>query len=164
MAETQGANMEQAGNQSLRLIACPHLALEHGKIDRYVPEGETVAGHLRALGWHPEGLHARVFIDGQMIERAQWEFAVPKAGQVFVSRVIPMGGDDEGGKTALRIVAMIAVIVAASYVGGFFPFPLNVAVTTAISVAASMALNALIPAPLPRRPLRLPQPGLKEVA
>lgn len=96
-------------SQSIRLIACPHLALEHGRIDRYVPVGATVAEHLRSLGWPLDNLHARVFIDGQLIEQAAWEYAVPNTGQSLVARVIPMGGD-EGGKTALRIVGMLAVV------------------------------------------------------
>ncbi|MEQ1792730.1 MAG: hypothetical protein ABL970_00950 [Nitrospira sp.] len=43
-----------AANQSneLRLIACPHpLSIERGRIDRLVPEGATVAEHIRALKW-----------------------------------------------------------------------------------------------------------------
>ena len=92
---------------SLRLIACPSLALEHGRIDRYVQEGGTVADHLRAIGWQPDPLYARVFIDGVLIEKAQWEYAVPHAGQSLTIRVIPMGGG-EGGKSAIRIVAMLA--------------------------------------------------------
>jgi hypothetical protein len=103
--------------QHLRLIACPSLALEHGRIDRYVPEGGTVADHLRAIGWQPDSLNARVFLDGDLIDKAQWEYAVPRAGQAFVTRVIPMGGG-EGGKSAIRIVAMLAVVVASIWTAG----------------------------------------------
>lgn len=146
----------------LRLIACPYLALEHGRIDRYVPEGETIAGHLRALGWQPEGLSARVFLDGRLIEQAQWEYTVPAGGQSLVARVIPMGGD-EGGKTALRIVGMIAVVVAAAFTGGaaggavgsFFGVSANTGAALAmgaVSIAGSLALGALIPPARPRLP------------
>jgi len=135
-------------NQQVRLIACPSLALEHGKIDRYVRPGETVAGHLRALGWQPDSLNARVCIDGVLIEQAQWEYAVPRAGQSFVTRVIPMGGG-EGGKSALRIVAMLAVVAAAIATGqaefitalGPLAGPLT---TAGISIIGPLGINRLI--------------------
>jgi len=134
----------------VRLIACPSLALEHGKIDRYVPEGGTVAEHLRAIGWQPDRLNARVFIDGRWIEKAQWEYAVPRAGESFVTRTIPMGGG-EGGKSALRIVAMLAVVAAAIATGqlefitalGPMAGPLA---TAAISIIGSLRANRLLPA------------------
>lgn len=100
---------------ALRLIACPHpLSIEKGRIDRQVPEGATIAEHLRAIGMQPKGLTALVFIDEQRIPAAQWEYAVPKAGQSLSVRVIPAagGGGSEQGKSALRIVAMLAVVVA----------------------------------------------------
>ena len=161
--------MEQT-SPLVHLIACPSLALEHGKIDRYVPEGGTVADHLRAIGWQPDRLNARVFIDGVFIEQAQWEYAAPLAGQAFITRVIPMGGG-EGGKSALRIVAMLAIVAAAvatgqlEFIAAYGPLagPL---VTAAISIAGSLALSGLIPAPLPRRALPQPMPerNLQEAA
>ena len=149
--------MEQTVQNHVRLIACPSLALEHGRIDRYVPEGATVAEHLRAIGWQPETLHARVSIDGVWIAQAQWEYAVPRAGQSFVTRVIPMGGGG-GNKDALRIVAMLAVVVAAialpysapfiaaGFGAGTFGGALAVATT---SIIGSLAITAIIP---PARP------------
>ena len=160
--------MEQAESQALRLIACPHpLSIENGRIDRMVPEGATVAEMIRGeLGWSTEGLNALVFIDEERIPSAQWESAIPKAGQNLSVRAIPMGGGEGGdqGKTALRIVAMLAVVVAASFVGAIFPPPFNIMVTAALTIAGSLAINALIRAPLRRRPLPIPQQSLKEVA
>lgn len=115
-------NHVEHGNQvdqplPVRLIACPHLAMEHGRIDRYVPAGPTVAAHLRAIGWKLEGLHARVFIDGEFIEHAQWEYAVPRRGQSCVARVIPMSKKG-GGKGIMGIVAMIGIVVASIFTAG----------------------------------------------
>ena len=151
----------------LRLIACPHpLSIELGRIDRMVPEGATVAEHIRALGWSTEGLGAVVFIDEQLVPFAQWEYAVPKAGQNLSVRVIPMGGGgSENGKTALRIVAMLAVVLAAAAVSGgalsgILPEALGMAFasgTTAASVAAGLitvagmlAVTAKVPPARPR--------------
>jgi len=150
--------VNQEGPPSLiRLIACPHLADEWDKIDRYVPAGPTVAAHLRAIGWKPEGLHARVFIDGEFVEQARWKYTVPQAGQSFVTRVIPSGGQG-GGKDALRIVSMLAIVVASMFVppligatgvaGALFVTTPGMAAFTsaAVSIAGSLRATSLLPA------------------
>lgn len=181
-------NHIEPDSQKLRLIVCPHiLSIEKDRIDRYVPEGATVTGHLRALGWQPDSLNARVFIDGEYIEQAQWEYAMPKAGQSLIVRAVPMGGGGGGGqgKDAMRIVAMIAVVVAsvmtaggalagvAGYVGGAGAWAGMVggsvgaaAAGAAVSIIGTLAINGLIPAPLPRRtlPQPMPQRALQEAA
>ncbi len=150
--------------KTLRLIVCPHLAIEHDRIDRYVPEGKTVAEHLRAIGWKLAGLHARVFIDGEFIEQAQWEYAVPRAGQSFFTHVIPTGGAG-GGKDVLRMVGFLAIIAATLYVGGgglgaFLPEALGMAfaagtnaafyTAASITVAGTLAMQAHMPPARPR--------------
>lgn len=159
MPEVTEKGQVESRSGSLRLIACPNLALEHGRIDRYVPEGATVAGHLRELGWNPDPLHARVFIDGEWIEKARWEYAVPKAGQALTIRVIPMGGGGEsGGKTALRIVAMIAIVVVATLLAQPELYPVAwgigsvgaATISAGFAIGASLALSALIPPARPR--------------
>lgn len=164
----------------LRLIAMPHiLSTEKGRIDVMRPAGGNVTALLRSIGWPHDRLSARVFIDGRLIEQAQWEYCVPRAGQSVVARAIPMGG--EGGKDVGRLVAMIGIIALSFYVGGgglgaFLPEALGMAFasgTTAASVLAVatsivgvLALNGLIPAPLPRRalPRPTPEPRLQEAA
>lgn len=147
----------------IRLIACPCIfSTEKDRIDRYVPEGGTVDDHLRGLGWETKGLSARVFIDGEFIPDSQWEYAVPRAGQSFVARVIPMGGGGGQGKDAGRMVAMIAVMVLAM-VATAYGGPLA---GMAVMMLGTILVNALVPPPLPRRPLPLqaPQRNLLEAA
>lgn len=149
--------------QCVRLIACPRiLSTEKDRIDRYVQAGGSVADHLRAIGWQPERLNARVFIDGEYIEHAQWEYAVPRAGQSFITRVIPMGGGSGQGKEVGRLLAMVAVmalaVVASSFGGPFAGL--------AVTILGTMLVNGLVPPPLPRRPvpLQAPQRNLQEAA
>jgi len=153
-------------NHDVRLVASPSpLSLDRGRIDRMVPADLTVAGHMRTIGLAPEGLWARVFIDGRLIPQAEWEWAMPAPSQCLTIRVIPMGGDG-GGKMAIRIVAMLAVVVAAAYTGGAAATALGPSgsglfgaagataighgIAAAISMASMLAINSLIPPPLPR--------------
>lgn len=152
---------------NVRLIACKRpLSIEMDRIDRMVPEGRTVAQHIRSIELDPDPLFARVFVDGEMVPKAQWEYVIPRAGSSVTVRVIPMGGDG-GGKMAIRIVAMLAVVVASFYTGGAAaPLSNFLGITSAagigavgegISAAVSMvgmlAINAEIPPPLPRFPV-----------
>lgn len=92
----------------LRLIACPTLVYQLGRIDCHVYPGMTVAQHLREIGWKPNTLNARVTIDDRIIPYAEWEYAVPRAGQAVVIRVIPTGGDQAKG--LLRMTGLLAVV------------------------------------------------------
>ena len=148
----------------LRLIACPTLGLMRGRVDRYVYPGMTVAQHLREIGWTPNIIsHARVTIDDRLIDYADWEYAVPQAGQCFVTRVIPMGGGAGGGKDAFRIVAMLGIIAlslaAPALIGTFGGLAGALLVTTpgmaalttaAVSIVGTLLITALIPPARPR--------------
>ncbi|TKB59075.1 MAG: hypothetical protein E8D49_09105 [Nitrospira sp.] len=176
--------MSHTQPEHLRFIACPHVfSAEKDRIDALRPAGGTVGEHLRAIDWHPESRPARVYIDGVLIPEAQWEYAVPRAGQSVVVRAIPMGGGQ--GKDTARIVALLAIIVIsiavsrgalapvagalagsggwAALVGGSTA---SVAAGATVSIVGTLALNGLIPAPLPRRalPQPLPEPRLQEAA
>ena len=151
--------MTHSTPSAIRLIACPHpLSVEKGRIDELVPEGATVREHLRAFNLDPEALNALVFIDDERIAQAQWEYAVPRAGQNLSVRAIPAGGGggSEQGKSALRIVAMLAVVVASIFTAGgalagvlgagFGAGTFGAAFAgAALSIAGSLAINALIP-------------------
>ena len=167
-------------HNSIRFIACPHIfSTEKGRVDVMRPVGGNVTDLLRSIGW-PHDMSARVFIDGRLIEQAQWEYCAPRAGQSVVARAVPTGGEG-GGKDVARLVAMVAVISLAMYasgggLGALLPEALAMAFaagTTAanvlavtVSIVGVLALNGLIPAPLPRRalPQPIPKPRLREAA
>lgn len=163
----------------LRIIAMPHiLSTEKGRIDVQRPAGGSVKDIIRSIGWTPDSLSARVFIDGEYVRDAAWEYTVPRAGQSVVVRAIPMGGGGGGGgKDIARIVAMVGIIALAvampalvGFIGvGAALFAGTTAgaafLTVATSIIGSLAISALIPAPLPRRgAIHLPARELKEAA
>ena len=143
----------------VRLIVCPRpLSTTRDRIEVAIPAGATVAEHLRAVGCDLDRLTAIVSIDGRMIPRAQWEYAVPKPEQMLAVQAIPAGGDDGGGKSILGIVAMIGLVVATWYIGGgalagLLPEAIQMAGTVGgwqaigagVFIGGSLALNALIP-------------------
>lgn len=146
---------------TVRVLARPHPFSE-ARIERRLPAGRTVGDHLRAIGLNPDRIFARVFINDRLIPSAEWEYARPTAGEFVTVRVIPTGGDGGGGgKDALRVVAMIAVVAAAAWVSGgasglmtgmFAGGTVGAAVAgAAVGIGLSLAMNAHIPAPLPRR-------------
>lgn len=154
---------EHRTGSAVRLIACPRpLSYERDRIDQLSPEGLTVGGHMRAAGVHVDPFRARVFVDDRLVEGAEWEQVVPKAGQCVTVRAIPMGGAG-GGKTAMRIVAMIAVVALAAAVSGgaaasLLPEGLAMAMTptawyaigTAFAIGGMLAIHGPIPLPRPR--------------
>jgi hypothetical protein len=147
--------MEQIEN-SHRVIACPHiLSLDRDKIDVSRPSGGSVSHLLQSIGW-TDRFAARVYLDGELVPDARWEYTLPQAGQSLVIRAIPMGGG-ENGKTALRIVAMIAVFAGGLAIGGAPAFAAGGllagwggAVGAAISIIGTLAVTAKIPPSLPR--------------
>lgn len=142
--------------ETFRLIACPSLSHER-RTDQYLEPGQTLKECLRALGWHPESVSARVTIDGTLIPDAEWLEATPTAGQAVVVRTVPTGGD---GKQIAQIIGMIALTVAAIYIaggaGGYLGTTIGAAgwqaqaLATGVLVASSLAMNAHIPPPLRR--------------
>lgn len=143
----------------VHLVACPR-PFSTAQIVRQVPAGATIAALMRDIGLNPDPIFARVFIDDRLILKAEWEYATPKAGQLVTMRVVPTGGGG-GGKDALRIVAMIGVVVASIFtagaagaaVGGL----LGVSAATGgaiagatVSIAGSLAIGALIPPAKPK--------------
>ena len=170
--------MNHSEQQNLRLIACPHVfSVEHGRIDALRPAGGTVRDLLQSIAWTRDHESVRVYVDGVLVHQAQWEYVVPSAGQSVVVRAIPTGGSG-GGKDIGRLVAMVAVIALAvsmpALVGLIGVGPALFAGTTAgafaltaaTSIIGTLAINGLIPTPLPRRtlPQPLPEPQLQEAA
>lgn len=165
--------------KTLHFIACPR-PFSTQQIVRELPEGGTIADMLRAIGLPLDVIHARVFIDDRLILKAEWEYATPRAGQYVTARVIPTGGGG-GGKDALRIVAMIGIVIAsivtmnpagAGLAGSLLSMNAGFTIggalamqsfaAAAISIVGGLAVNGRIPSPLPRRSLL--EPGRKEAA
>lgn len=75
---------------------------------------------------------------------------------VVVCPIVYGGGEEGGGKTVLRMVALIAITYfsmgagTALYGAGTFG---AAAVTIGLTVAGTMAVNALLPAPTPKSPM-----------
>ena len=151
----------------LRLIVCPRpLSVTRDRIDVQIPAGSTIAEHLRAIGCEPDRLPGLVYVDDRMIPRAEWEWMAPRAGQSLAVRAIPFGGDEGGGKSIIRMVAMIGLIVATWYIGGgglgaFLPEALGMAfgagttasavLAGAVTIGGALAISALIPFSLPQQ-------------
>lgn len=98
--------------------------------------------------------------DGREAEvpRGAWARVRPRAGVTVLLRVVPAGGG--GGKNILRIVLAIAVVAAAAVVGpviggaisaatGMGVATANALGSLAVTLAGTLALNALIPPPRP---------------
>ena len=152
---------------ALRIVACPRpFSVE--RLDFLETPGSTVAQLLGRCGLNPDRIHARVFLDDRLLPEAEWQTIMPSAGQILTIRVIPLGGGG-GGKDALRIVAMIAVVALAIYSGGALAglagltevvegvtvlttagLVLSAVVTAAVSIAGSLVINALIPPAAPK--------------
>lgn len=166
--------------RTFRMIACPTV-LHTKRTDNYYESGKTVGECLREQGWDTEKVNARVFIDGELVPDAEWLSAKPREGQAVVVRSIPaMGGGGNTGKQIGSILMMVAIFAAALYApaalatlssmlgasGGVFGGILGASayITAFTTIAGSLALNARIPTPLPRRALPQPIRELKEAA
>lgn len=99
----------------------------------------------------------RVFVGDVEVPREHWTNVRPKAGRIVQVAAVPLGGAG-GGKTALRVVASLAIIAAAASLGpevalaaGYLETGSAAAIFTAgIGMAGMLAVNALIPTPQPR--------------
>ena len=85
-----------------------------------VPAGNTIA-EIIALTNTPPALHQFlvVMMNGVEVPQDQWERVEPRMDDIIGLHVIPMGGD--GAKGILRMVALIAVAIAAPYIAGAIP-------------------------------------------
>lgn len=173
--------IEAEGAGQFRMIAVPGISHEQRE-DRYFSSGHTIADCLREVGWTPDPLHARVTIDGELIPDAQWLTMEPKPNQAVVVRRVYTGGGNTG-KQIGQIIGLLAISIAAWYAapalaGGLAGLASTMGATGAtwggiigssgyiwgaLTVASSLAMNALVPRSLPRR-LPAPLRDLKEAA
>lgn len=119
-----------------------------------LPAGGSIEEILAAAGVR-DGPGLRVWINDREVPREAWRNVRPRPGRRVVAAAVPAG--EGAGKTALRLVATIAIIaaaVAAPHAMGaawVAANPLGASLVSAgVSVVGLLALNALIPPPKPR--------------
>src|SRR3989304_7815427 len=110
-----------------------------------VPEGGSLSDMLKISGIDSsQFLH--VFVNDWLVPRSDYEITFPKGGDIIAVKVIL--GDSGGDKNPLRTIAMIAVMIVAIYAGGVAGAAYGkfwgAVVTGVVSVAGSLAVNALI--------------------
>jgi len=118
-----------------------------------LPEGATVEEMIVAGGLDPRSPGVRAWIGDREIDRGHWSTVRPKAGRRVTIAVVPEGS----GKDFARILLVIAVIVAAVYLGpmiatglGFTATGSAAAIASAmVGLAGTLAVNALVPPPKP---------------
>lgn len=97
--------------------ACPHpFTTEHKSLE--LPAGLSLTEMIEAAQPDPYlRRHAHVFIGDVYVQPEYWAQCRPKAGAMVSIRMVPQGGGS-GGKSPLRMVLMIAVLVVATVVSG----------------------------------------------
>lgn len=129
-----------------------------------VPEGATLAEMVDILV--PGALRMPDMITVQLgadtVPPAMWPRIKPKIASRVVIRVSPAGGG--GGKNLFRVVAAIAIVVASVATGQLYGTAVGTAllgevavatavgtalITTTLTAVGFMALNALVPLPVP---------------
>jgi len=94
-------------------------------------------------------------INGDIISKADWNESLVGEGDVVVLFEVPGGGDDDG-KAILRLVAMIIIMVYATYLSGHAGLGLEggaaVLFEVAFVVAGGLLVNAILPPIAPDAP------------
>ena len=118
-----------------------------------VSAGLSIEGIVRQCEI-PEAIWTNVVIvlNGIEVAREQWDSVYPVQSDVISVHVVPLGGGD--GKNILRLVATIAVAIAAPGIGSALAGKLGItssfgiaAVQAGVAIVGSLAINALIPPP-----------------
>lgn len=110
----------------------------------------TLADHLGPL----EGEWA-VSISGKMVEQEDWALSYLSPGDcVVVAPMIYGGGKGGGGKSILRMVALVAVSYFSAGAGTALGFTgaTAAAVSIGVGIAGTLAVNALLPVAQPKLP------------
>lgn len=98
---------------AVTIIARPHM-FRSDLIIKEIPYGQRINEIIDDLDLESEALQARVLVDDHVVEKAYWHRVKPKAGHRLTVRVLPQGGGGQGKDGALRMVAMMGVMAAAS--------------------------------------------------
>lgn len=121
------------------------------KVDESVPAGGTLVQVLAAAGLEASPM-LRVFIGHVEVPADRWQHVRPLPGRLVTVAAAPAfgGGGGDGGKTALRIIATIALIAGAAYAtpilaAGALGEVGAAVVVGAATIGAGLALTALAP-------------------
>jgi len=110
----------------------------------------------------PQDVDVVISINGQIIQKEQWDIVKPKHGDYIVmSPVLHGGGGGGGGKNVLRTIAFIAVAVISAVLApelvpsilikGTFGYNLAVGLIAAgMMTVGGLIVNALLPPPKPK--------------
>ncbi|HEV7284695.1 MAG TPA: host specificity factor TipJ family phage tail protein, partial [Kaistia sp.] len=116
--------------------------------------GRTLSAYLDGL---PDGVDWVVSVNGGPVEPEAWPVTTLLPDDSLAIVPIPRGGGEGGSKNVLRLVAMLAVSIAAPYLGtqlalaagfveGAAGFTTAVSMFTAgVGMAGSMLVNAILP-------------------
>lgn len=145
------------------LVYCPHPLLPTAGrrlVDDPFRPGETIADYLERQGLAFGAQPVVLRLNDRIIPRARWGEVCPRSGDMISVRATVHGG---GGSNPLRIVLMIAVLVAAVYLGplvgnmalGGANLGVSVGVQTAVgtaivATAGNLLVNAIAPLPRPK--------------
>jgi hypothetical protein len=114
-----------------------------------VPGDRTIKEILDACGYAPcvqEYFH--VCVDGYPIVRMIWGEYLVRDGAIMTVRAVPKGG--RSGKTILRALIVLVIVVAVIWTGQYYGLEpaLAYGLSSAAGIAATLAVNALIPLPV----------------
>ena len=128
------------------LTICPHPFLME-RINRLAPFGLSIQEILDSTIDLPKECTTSVQVDGTPIHPDVWASYYPSEGSSLVIRVVPMGmgGDEGGGKNPLRMILMLAVIVASFYTGGAVGGIYGALASAAVTMVGTLLVNALVP-------------------
>ncbi|MFN0133437.1 MAG: host specificity factor TipJ family phage tail protein [Phycisphaerales bacterium] len=131
-----------------------------------LPAGGSISELMAAAGIKASPF-LQVWIGDRRVPREHWDSVRPRPGRSVRIAAVPAGGggdgEESGGKTALRVILVIAVVALAIWTGGAAAGALTAAgysasaaavaqgvVAASVTLAGTLAINALIPPPKPR--------------
>lgn len=107
-------------------------------------EGRTLADYLSDL---PDGIEWAVTVNADVIEPDRWAGVRPAVDDWIVLMPVPEGGGGGGGKSVVRMVAMLAIAVAAPQVAAGLGFAAGTfgyaAVTVGVARCGSLVVGRL---------------------